>query len=502
MVGDGKGTNQRNLFLRPKKLKGVLERVNQEMYVRNLQLTQTNRTLSLLQTIDKLVLESEGSTADLCNAISHAICQTTNYPMVAILAQETHKKNAIRVYGWDSLLPMDDHSKDLIRELEIHEKHIEWLESDTASVNVSMKDIAREEHIFVSQTHSKEVIKLADYLGVKSIYIVKLTSRGHLVGMMVVGLVSDAATAGVMSNDEDLINRLGGAVGIALDNKLLLEENERVVNQLQRTNDKLKALDETKDEFISMASHQLRTPLTSIKGYVSMVLEGDAGRITPQQQKLLVEAFKSSERMVGLIADFLNVSRLQTGKFLIDKTPFDLKKVLKEEIADLDVIADSHSINLRLKTATGHFPVVADESKMRQVIMNFVDNAIYYSRANSTIVVNLERVKGNAALTVVDTGIGVPKSEQAHLFTKFFRAGNARKQRPDGTGVGLFLARKVISEHDGSIIFSSVEGKGSTFGFKIPLEDGVKELPKKELVAADKDADKPADDHDHRKSDK
>lgn len=253
-------------------------------------------------------------------------------------------------------------------------------------------------------------------------------------------------------------------------NATLQQRIDVATKELRSSNAQLKHLDEVKDEFMSMASHQLRTPLTSVKGYISMVLEGDAGRILPQQQKLLLEAFKSSERMVGLIADFLNVSRLQTGRFVIEKTLFDLKDVVKQEVSDLDVIANSHDIKLRLKTDEAGFLVRADESKVRQVIMNFVDNAIYYSHPNSTIVINLERVKDHAVLTVVDTGIGVPEEEQSRLFNKFFRAKNARKQRPDGTGVGLYLARKVITSHDGSLIFSSKEGKGSTFGFRLPLQ--------------------------------
>jgi len=110
-----------------------------------------------------------------------------------------------------------------------------------------------------------------------------------------------------------------------------------------------------------------------------------------------------------------------------------------------------------------------DENKIQQVIMNFSDNAIYYSKENSTIKIKLEIVGDNVEFTVKDTGIGVPKDEQDQLFNKFFRATNARKQRPDGTGVGLFLAKKVIDAHDGQIIFHSTEGKGSTFGFRLPL---------------------------------
>ena len=104
--------------------------------------------------------------------------------------------------------------------------------------------------------------------------------------------------------------------------------------------------------------------------------------------------------------------------------------------------------------------------------MNFCDNAIYYSKENSKITVTLANVKGWVEFSVIDKGIGVPKEEQVDLFGKFFRATNARKQRPDGTGVGLFLAKKVIDAHDGEIIFESQEGKGSTFGFRLPIKKG------------------------------
>lgn len=253
-------------------------------------------------------------------------------------------------------------------------------------------------------------------------------------------------------------------------NATLQQRIDVATKELRSSNAQLKHLDEVKDEFMSMASHQLRTPLTSIKGYLSMVIEGDAGKISPQQHKLLLEAYNSSERMVRLIADFLNVSRLQTGKFIVDKAPIDMKDVVRGEVNDLGLIAESHGMKLRLNVGKHPMPIFADEGKIRQVVMNFIDNAIYYSHPKSTIVINLERVKDDVAMTVVDTGIGVPEEEQAKLFTKFFRAGNARKARPDGTGVGLYLARRVITAHGGTILFSSKEGKGSTFGFRLPID--------------------------------
>ena len=220
-----------------------------------------------------------------------------------------------------------------------------------------------------------------------------------------------------------------------------------------------------------MASHQLRTPLTSIKGYLSMVLEGDAGKVTPVQKEMLGQAFFSSQRMVYLIADLLNISRLKTGKFIIESAKVNLADVVEQELGQLQETAATRNLTLGYEKPK-HFPdLMLDETKTRQVIMNFVDNAIYYTPAKGHIEVKVIDKPNTVELRVVDDGIGVAKAEQPHLFTKFYRGGNARKARPDGTGLGLFMAKKVISAQGGSIIFESEENKGSTFGFEIAKAD-------------------------------
>lgn len=253
-------------------------------------------------------------------------------------------------------------------------------------------------------------------------------------------------------------------------NAHLEQRIESATSELLSSNEKLRRLDAAKDEFVSMASHQLRTPLTSVKGYISMVLEGDAGKITPMQKKLLEEAFVSSERMVHLIGDFLNVSRLQTGKFVLDPSLINLADLVAEQVEGLKATAKSRTLKLDYRKPSRFPSLYLDGGKIHQVIMNFIDNAMYYSTENTTITIRLVVEEGEAVFEVHDTGIGVPKSEQAQLFTKFFRATNARRQRPDGTGIGLYLAKKVIDSHDGSMIFESVEGEGSTFGFRLPIK--------------------------------
>ena len=308
--------------------------------------------------------------------------------------------------------------------------------------------------------------------------ILPLIKHNKCIGFLCLG---EHLNSGYTNRDIKVLNTISNELVIAIQNALAVQEirefnttlQQQVANatkELREKNAMLRQLDKAKDEFVGMASHQLRTPLTSIKGYISMVLEGDAGKISDSQSQLLNEAFNSSERMVRLINDFLNVSRLQTGKFIIDKHPIDLSKVVSQEIDSLTSSAVAHDMKF-VYNVPENFPVInLDEGKIRQVIMNFADNAIYYSHENTSIVINLSVDDGEAIFTVQDTGIGVPENEKSKLFSKFFRATNARKQRPDGTGVGLYLAKKIILAHGGKVIFKSSEGKGSTFGFSLPLK--------------------------------
>lgn len=277
-------------------------------------------------------------------------------------------------------------------------------------------------------------------------------------------------------NDIRIVEIISDELLIAIQNALRFEEIQQFnatlqekVNEatakLQKTNKKLRALDETKDEFISMASHQLRTPLTTVKGYMSMVLEGDAGKLTKMQQELLEQAFISSQRMVYLIADLLNVSRLRSGKFVLDLQPTNLAEVVEGEITQLSETASAKGLDFKFKKPKKFPELMLDETKIRQVIMNFSDNAIYYTPKGGSITIELKEDKNNVYFTVKDTGLGVPASEKSHLFTKFYRASNAKNARPDGTGLGLFMAKKVVDVLGGSIIFETEEGKGSTFGF-------------------------------------
>ena len=309
--------------------------------------------------------------------------------------------------------------------------------------------------------------------------LIALKTSQETVGYMLLGYKQNGV--GFSKNDYLMLDAIANETAIATENYLRFEEikelneslQERIqdaTSELRVSNKKLQELDKSKDEFISMASHQLRTPLTSVKGYISMVLEGDMGKISTQQREVLEQAYDSSQRMVFLIGDFLNVSRIQTGKFELETSMINFTNLVAEEIDQLKETAKMRSITLVYDKPTTEHIAAGDENKLRQVMMNFIDNAIFYSPANTTITVRLYKETSRLVFKVSDQGIGVPKEAQSKLFTKFFRAANAKQQRPDGTGIGLYMAKKVIVAHGGTIIFETKEGVGSTFGFQLPLQ--------------------------------
>lgn len=308
--------------------------------------------------------------------------------------------------------------------------------------------------------------------------VMTLSLQEDIVGFVLIG---ESQKNNYVERDLSMLRAVRGELAIAIKNAQSMEEVnelnaelqqrvEAATQELRMSNQQLQRLDEAKNEFISMASHQLRTPLTSIKGYLDMLLQGDLGPVRPTQKAVLREAFSSSERMVQLINDFLSISRLQTGTFTMNRQLANLGDIVQSEMALLKIVAKQHNITLSVHIDDDVPTLPIDAEKLRQVIMNMIDNAIFYSKERTTVKVSLCCDTREVVFTVEDQGIGVPKAEQSGVFGKFFRASNARKRRPDGTGVGLFLARKVVLEHGGSMIFTSKENKGSTFGFRLPLD--------------------------------
>lgn len=314
-----------------------------------------------------------------------------------------------------------------------------------------------------------------------------LRANKQLIGYLFLGdkLSGDAYSSGDIDVIKIIVNELAVAVQnakayteIQRFNETLQDKVTEATRQLRKANEDLKTLDQAKDEFISMASHQLRTPLTTAKGYVSMVLEGDFGKLPGKMKQPLDQALDSSNRMAGLINDLLNVSRMDAGKFFIDAVDVDLALEVQGEINQLANLTRAKGVTLTYHQPKKKIPLIKlDLDKTRQVIMNIADNAVYYSAPPSgggKVDVYLELEGDEAVFKVTDNGIGVPDDIKPKLFAKFFRAGNAQSARPDGTGLGLYLVKRVVEDQGGTIIFESQVGKGSTFGFRMPLHNKFK----------------------------
>lgn len=314
--------------------------------------------------------------------------------------------------------------------------------------------------------------------------IAKLKLNKRLVGYIIFG----EKTSGILYTleDVDLVKNHYSEIAVALQNavrynrikqfNLELQEKVNIATaKLKKSNARLRKLDKAKDDFLSIASHQLRTPLTVVRGNISLVAEGTMGKVSPQAHDILVQSERSAGRLADLINDFLSTSRLKTGKFILDPVPMDLGESVEEEYERLKDFAAMRGVELIMHEIPADLPeVIADASKIRQVLLNTIDNAIYYSPRRSGKVEIMVYSDGNSVIyKVKDNGIGVPAREKHKMFTRMYRAENAKGVRPDGNGLGLFLMKKIIDAHNGTIIFESKEGVGSTFGFKIDIKPKV-----------------------------
>lgn len=230
-----------------------------------------------------------------------------------------------------------------------------------------------------------------------------------------------------------------------------------------------KLVQRMKTEFVSIAAHQLRTPLSAVKWSLKMLLDGDEGELTEKQKELMEKTYLSNQRMINLVNDLLNVSRIEEGRFLYELEDVSLKEIIRSIIDSVEPAAARKKLEIIFQGEQKTFPnIKADREKITLAIQNIIDNAIKYSPEKEKIIISLEEDDGFLLVSIKDNGIGIPKSQQARVFQRFFRAGNAVGQETEGTGLGLFISRNIIEAHKGRIWFESQEGKGTTFYFTIP----------------------------------
>jgi signal transduction histidine kinase len=237
---------------------------------------------------------------------------------------------------------------------------------------------------------------------------------------------------------------------------------------LMKQRARLQALNRSKDEFISIASHQLRTPATAVKQYIGMLLDNYAGKVPDRQLHLLRTAYQSNELQLRIINDLLNVAQVDNGKFKLDKQKVDLTSLAADVIARQSAAFAVLNQTVNYMPGRKHLFVMADPIKLGMVLENILDNASKYSLPSKNIHVTLDRIAGNAVLSIKDEGTGIKAKDQGKLFKKFSRINNELSAEANGSGLGLYWAKKIIDAQGGSITVDSIFGQGSTFTITLP----------------------------------
>lgn len=316
-------------------------------------------------------------------------------------------------------------------------------------------------HLFDIKIIATEILTFAVWVIILVQFILASALQEKIIGL---GLLSFVSIFGVL------------LVKSVLKEVRAREEIEELATKLEFANLRLKQLDEAKSDFLSIASHQLRTPLTAIKGYASMILEGSYGKISETAKSAVDKIFQSSQRLVLIIGDFLDISHIEQGTMQYDFAPLDVKELAKSLADEFRATIESSKekskvlkINFEADEKE-NFSISADRNKIRQVISNLIDNSIKYT-PSGFVKVSLSKISEskNILLKIEDSGIGISAETMPNLFKKFGRAKSLSSAYANGSGLGLYVAKEIIKVHKGKIWAESEgEGKGSRFFVELP----------------------------------
>lgn len=232
-----------------------------------------------------------------------------------------------------------------------------------------------------------------------------------------------------------------------------------------------KMIDELKSEFISIAAHQLRTPLTAIKWSLKMVMSKETGKLDQHQQELLEQGYRSNEKVIKLVNDMLNVSRIEQGRLNYSFDHHDIQDIVDSVTNDLEQEINNKQIDFNYKRPKKLPKIYMDKEKMNLVLQNLLENAIKFTPKKGKVSLRIMASKEKVTIKVKDNGVGIPKKNQDNLFTKFFQAENVKKMKIEGTGLGLFIVKNIVDKHRGDIECNSEEGKGTEFIVTLPLKN-------------------------------
>jgi two-component system, sensor histidine kinase ChiS len=247
------------------------------------------------------------------------------------------------------------------------------------------------------------------------------------------------------------------------------DEIGRLASNFNAMVDNVEKVDQMKSEFVLLASHQLRTPATAVKGFISMLLDGYKGKVTPIHRQLLNAAYEENERQISVINSILDVARMEAGEMVLERATHDLSKVAEASAAAQIPAAKQRNQTIAVKVPKAPVMNWIDAEKLQLVVDNLIHNATKYSGAGTTITVEVRRGRGQESITVSDSGIGIAKKDMVRLFKRFSRISGPETANIQGAGLGLYLADRLVKMHGGKIKVISEVGKGTSFSIVLPI---------------------------------
>ncbi len=466
----------------------IPEHITEELYKRNAELAVKNKTLSLLSRLYEIsILTLEPSA--LAGRITQSIQDALDFDLVGILRYDDVA---------DELVPFQfEKSKRLSEALGRANESFDSLRITHASKHDLFGSVLSGSGMSSTQDMAaiwddlvpKDIFVAAGERGhLRTALVYPLTLEyGNILGLLMIGL--NRAYEDLGEFEQESIRSFVNIIAIALGKAFLYQELQVTNEKLSDANEKLKEFDEQKSEFVSLVGHQLRAPMTVIKGYVSLIMDGTIKSGTKKEKEVLDKVMFSTEELVKLVSGLLDLSRIESGKIKYEFVPGDFTKMVHEVIDKFRQSAERKKITIRFQDGEGAPAHVGtpqmltyDADKMREVVINLIDNAIKYSGENSEVRVHEERVPGSngedrVRLTVVDSGLGIKPGDIEKLFVKFSRTDEAKAHDPGGMGIGLYFLKRVVEDHGGTVgVSSGGIGKGSTFWIELPAGNSIQNV--------------------------
>jgi signal transduction histidine kinase len=443
---------------------------------------------------DKVFFKARYNAEETINSVSETLASVIDLPQlvreIKKVLTDTVKISKIAIYAksdhhYEPLEGANDFKKSL--DITVEKKHFikDYFEKHPELVVVSEIKQNIQDNKKVDPSLAETVKSLSEH---NVEIIAPLLVKGELTGAMFLG---EKLSQDIYSNEDiRFIEILSHQAALALENAKLYQEEklygihlkqevEKATESLRSANERLKELDEAKDEFVSVASHELRTPMTAIKSYVWLTLNNRAGEINVKTRDYLNKVYVSSERMIALIGDMLNVSRIETGRIQMDIRVVSPYKVIDMVLSDLLAKAGELGVALTAEKENIVPLVKTDRNKLAEILMNLAGNSLKFTPKGGKVTISAKKVDDMVTISVADNGVGISKENIPALFAKFGRIESsyaaAGQNASTGTGLGLWISKNYIEKMGGKIWVNSELGKGTTFTFSLPIATGAKE---------------------------